>query len=130
MMRLTLSIGLGAALALGACSKDDKDPGPGAGKPPPAAETVGADGVRRVPVEAGMGGYKPDKITARPGESLVLVVTRTADGECLSQIKVADGPVLDLPMNTPVEIPVSAPDSGQVRFACGMDMATGVIAVN
>jgi Cu+-exporting ATPase len=118
-----LAVLLGAALALGACSKDDKKGADPAGE-------VGPDGVRRVKIEAGKGGYKPDKIKARPGEKLVLVFTRTAEGECLSQVKVADGPVTDLPMHKPVEIAVTAPDSGDLRFACGMDMATGVIAVN
>lgn len=121
-MKLTMF--LAVALAVAACSKDEP-----ASKGDPIGE-VGPDGVRRVKVEAGVGGYKPDKIPAKPGEQLVLVVTRTADGECLSQIKVADGPVVDLPMNKPVEFPVTAPASGQLKFACGMDMATGVVAVN
>jgi hypothetical protein len=33
-------------------------------------------------------------------------------------------------MNTPVEIAVTAPASGKLGFACGMDMATGVVSVN
>lgn len=117
-----IAVLIGVSLALGACEKSDSDSG--------AQGEVGPDGVRRIKVEAGKGGYKPDKIKARPGEKLVLVFTRTVDGECLSQVKVADGPVTDLPMNTPVEIAVTAPDSGKLAFACGMDMATGVIAVN
>ena len=119
-----ISIALAAALVAG-CEKGD--PAPSKGDP---IGKVGPDGIRRVSIEAGRGGYKPDRIPAKPGEQLVLVVTRTANGECLSQIKVADGPVLDLPMNQPVELAVTAPASGQLKFACGMDMATGVIAVN
>ena len=43
----------------------------------------------------------------------------------------ADGKAQDLPMNTPVEVEVTVPAAGgDVRFACGMDMYTGVIAVN
>ncbi len=119
----SIAILLCAALGLGACSKEDK-------KEQASQGEVGADGVRRVKVEAGVGGYKPDKIAAKPNEKLILVFTRTADGECLSQVKVAGGPVTDLPMNKPVEIAVTAPASGKLDFACGMDMATGVIAVN
>jgi len=121
-MRLIAVLMFGAAVALGACGKEESKPA--------AQGEVGADGVRRIPIEAGKGGYKPDQINAKPGEKLVLVFTRTAEGECLSQVKVADGEVKDLPMNTPVEIAVTAPDSGKLKFACGMDMATGVIAVN
>jgi plastocyanin domain-containing protein len=110
----------------------DKEP---AGKPPPVkapvtAGTTGADGIRRIAVEASRRGYQPGEIAAKPNEKLVLVVTRTVDGECLSQFKVADGPVIDLPMNTPVEIPVTMPASGKLTFACGMDMFTGTIAVS
>ncbi len=116
------------ALALGACDKGDKK---SAGKAPDPQGTVGADGVRRVAVQAGKGGYKPDKIPGKPGEKLILVFTRTAEGECLSQIKVGDGKVHDLPMNTPYEIEVTIPPAGgDVRFACGMDMYSGTIVVN
>lgn len=118
-----IAVLIGVGLALGACEKSPEQESGSQGK-------VGADGVRRVEIEAGVGGYKPDKITAKPGEKLVLVFTRTAEGECLSQVKVADGPVTDLPMNTPVELAITAPQSGKLGFACGMDMATGVVAVN
>lgn len=121
--RAVLPIMIAAALAAGC----EKSPPTSKGDP---VGTVGSDGSRRVSIEAGRGGYKPNAIPARPGEKLVLIVTRTADGECLSQFKVADGPVVDLPMNQPVEFAVTAPASGKLRFACGMDMATGVIAVN
>ncbi len=120
-----ISIALAAALA-GGCDKGDKTSS-NQGDP---IGTTGSDGIRRVSIEAGRGGYKPSTIPAKPGEKLVLVVTRTVDGECLSQIKVADGAVTELPMNQPVEIAVTAPASGKLKFACGMDMATGVIAVN
>jgi len=117
---------LGAALALAGCKKEE-------GAKPKTDEvvgTVGPDGVRRIPIEAGKSGYQPDRINAKPGEKLVLVFTRTVDSECLSQVKVAGGPATDLPMNTPVEFAVTAPQSGKLEFVCGMDMQTGVIAVN
>jgi plastocyanin domain-containing protein len=118
-----------AALCAAAC----KEEGKGAKGPSTAGQAageVGPDGVRRIAIEAGLGGYKPGRIDAKPGEKLVLVFTRTAEGECLSQVKVAGGEVQELPMNQPVEIAVTAPDTGDLRFACGMDMVTGVIAVN
>ncbi len=123
---IVLGAGLSAGLMLGACSKSESK----STKQVDTAGTVGADGVRRVAIEAGKGGYKPDKIPAKPGEQLILVFTRTATGECLSEIKVAGGEAKPLPMNTPVEVAVSIPEEGgDVRFACGMDMYTGVIAV-
>ena len=35
--------------------------------------------------------------------------------------------MVDLPMNTPVEVPVTVPQTGEVGFACGMDMFHGVV---
>jgi plastocyanin domain-containing protein len=126
-MRIAVAL-LSSLLLLGACEKSD---GGTKGKAPDPQGVVGKDGIRRVHVEAGRTGYKPDKIPAKPGETLILVVTQTAKGECFRQIKVGDGPLVDLKMNEPVEVSVTIPASGgDVRFACGMDMLTGVIAVN
>jgi plastocyanin domain-containing protein len=117
---MRIAVVVASLLALGACEKSkDKE------KP---KETV-KDGVRYIPVEAGSDGYDPRTIKAKPNEDLVLIFTRTAEGECTSQVKVADGPVIDLPMHEEVEVPVKAPASGKLAFACGMDMMTGVIAV-
>jgi plastocyanin domain-containing protein len=113
-----------ALLAVASCEKSK-----GHGKTQ-AQGTVGADGVRRIPIEAGQNGYDPDAIHAKAGEKLILVFRRTAAGECLSKVKVADGPLTELPMNKDVEIPVTAPASGELAFVCGMDgMQSGVIAV-
>lgn len=115
------------ALALVACSKK-ADNKPAA--PPPApvtAGTTGSDGLRHVAVEANKEGYTPDKIAGKPGEKLVLVFTRTADSECISQLKAPDGKLVDLPMNKPVEVAVTVPQTGEVGFACGMDMFHGVV---
>lgn len=86
-------------------------------------------GPRKIAVEANIKGYTPGRITAAPGEQLVLVVTRTLEGECLEQITVAGGAPIALPLNTAVEIPVTAPTSGELAFACGMDMFRGTILV-
>jgi len=123
MLRMSLVI----ALALVACKKETKlAPGP----TPVTAGTVGADGVRRVPVEANKEGYTPAQVGAKPGEKLVLVFTRTADSSCIAQLKTPDGKLIDLPMNTPVEVAVTVPASGEVGFACGMDMFHGKIVAD
>jgi plastocyanin domain-containing protein len=113
-------------LALAACSKDAKAPK----KAPPATITTGTvdtEGVRTIAIEAGKEGYVPDKIPGKPGEKLKLVFTRTVEGECLAELKTPEGKVLPLPMNAPVEVAVTVPQEGEVKFACGMDMFTGVI---
>ena len=115
------------ALALVACSKK-ADNKPAA--PPPApvtAGTTGSDGLRHVAVEANKEGYTPDKIAGKPGEKLVLVFTRTVDAECLSQVKTPDGKLVDLPLNKPVEVALTGPQSGELTFSCGMDMFHGTV---
>lgn len=115
-----------AVLALSGCDKKAASHKPA----PPAPPSISADGTRVIPINVNDAGYDPEKITAKPGEKLELVFTRKSKAECGAQVKVADGPVTDLPIDQPVKIAVTAPPSGEVRFACGMDMMTGVIVVN
>ena len=121
MLRLSLVL----ALALVGCKKEARvEPAQPA---PVTAGTVGADGIRRVAVDAGKQGYQPERIAGKPGEKLMLVFTRTVDADCLAQLKTPDGKLVDLPKGTPVEVAVTVPQSGELAFACGMDMFHGVI---
>ncbi len=123
-MRLTVILALGSffALATVGCKKDEKK-----AEPPPAVTQPAADGVRRISLEVNDKGYTPDRIPGKPGEKLVLVFTRTNDAECISNLKAPDGKLVPLPMNKPVEVPVTVPQTGEVGFACGMDMFHGVV---
>ncbi|HLL23562.1 MAG TPA: cupredoxin domain-containing protein [Kofleriaceae bacterium] len=124
MMRVAVVL----ALVFGAACKKSEE---AADKPKVVATTktgtVGADGVRTIPIEANADGYVPDRIPGKPGEKLKLKFTRTIDGECLAQLKTPEGKVVDLPKNTAVDIDVTVPAAGEVKFACGMDMFTGVV---
>lgn len=112
-------------LGLAACKSEAKpEPKP---KPTTASGTVGADGVRTIPIEASAKGYDPDRIPGTPGEKLKLVFTRTGGGECNAELKTPDGKRVALPMNTAVEVLVTVPRHGEVKFACGMDMMFGVV---
>lgn len=123
MTRLLLCL----ALLVPGCKKDEA----AAPAPAPAAPAVTKDGVRRIAVEANTKGYTPDKIAGKPGEKLMLVFTRTAESECISQVKVPKtAAAVDLPMGKPVEIAVTVPTTGEVTFTCGMDMFTGSIVAD
>ncbi len=136
MLRISRSVLLvlifSSTVAVTACKKDDA----GAKAKPAAvtagltAGTVGADGVRKVPVTADTSGYKPERIVGKPGEKLLLVFTRTADSTCIAQLVTPDKKTIDLPMNTPVEVAVTVPATGEVGFACGMDMFHGVVVAD
>jgi plastocyanin domain-containing protein len=126
-----MSVALAVVFAgsLVACKGDAKEPA----KPavaPVTAGTVGTDGVRRVPIEANIKGYQPDRIAGKPGEQLMLVFTRTVDASCLAQIKTPDGKLVELPKDKPVEVAVTVPKTGEVTFACGMDMFRGTIVAS
>ncbi|MBZ0235414.1 MAG: cupredoxin domain-containing protein [Deltaproteobacteria bacterium] len=120
-------LAIAVALALVGCEKKADKP---AAPPPPAAPTVAADGTRSIPINVNDEGFDPAKITAKPGEKLELVFTRRTKSACGAQVKVADGPVKELAIGEPVTIAITAPPSGQIAFACGMDMMTGVVVVN
>ncbi len=125
---LSLSVVLAAPVIATGCKKDAdstaKQAPPTAG---PSAGTVGSDGVRRIEVTATAEGYKPERIVGRPGEKLMLVFTRTVDSTCIAQLVTPDKQTVDLPMNQPVEVAVTVPQTGEVGFACGMDMFHGVV---
>jgi plastocyanin domain-containing protein len=123
MLRALLIV---AAITAG-CKKADKAKPAPAPAPAPAVATTGSDGLRHVAVEAGKDGYVPDKIAGKPGEKLVLTFTRTMDASCISQLKAPDGTMVDLPLNKPVDVAVTVPQTGEVGFACGMDMFHGTV---
>ena len=125
-----LALSLVVLVAVGCEKKPEKKATPAEKSAPVTAGNVGSDGVRKVNVEASREGYTPDRIAGKPGEKLVLVFKRTIEGECLSQVKVGTGPVIELPMNTPVDVPVTVPQSGELAFACGMDMFKGTIVAD
>ena len=113
-------------VALTACDKGKKQAPAPKQEAPVTAGTV-ADGVRRIDVKASQAGYEPERIAGKPGEKLMLVFTRTVEGECLSQLKTPEGKLVELPMNKPVEVAVTVPQQGELTFACGMDMFRGTI---
>jgi hypothetical protein len=134
----TLVLVLVPALGASACSKSKKEDGApaAASGTPAAAATAGAagapaaDGVRKVPIEVVKDGYSPDRIPGKPGEKLNLVFTRKVDGHCYEELKTPDGKLVALPRDKAVEIPVTVPQDGEVKFACGMGMLEGVIVAD
>ena len=124
MSRLVV-VALGLALAAG-CSKKASEP---AKKEAASVTTgtVGTDGVRTIPVAVNDKGYTPETIPGKPNEKLKLVFTRTIESECLAELKTPEGKVVPLPLNKAVEIAVTVPATGELAFACGMDMFHGKI---
>jgi len=121
---------LAMSLSLGCSKKDDNKGHARAGANATAKVTPNPDKKGpKIPINVTRKGYEPNRIDAKAGDA-VLVFTRTEDVACGKYVKVAGlkGKV-ELPLNKPVEIGVHLPKSGEVRFACGMDMLTGVVAI-
>src|SRR6185437_11374993 len=118
----TLLAALAVAVATASCSKPGDAQPAGSSNAKPAPVTTGAEG-RRVDITAGPEGYVPASVDAKAGESLVLRFTRTTKSDCLSRVVFPELKITkDLPLNTPVEIPVKADKPGKIAFQCGMAM--------
>lgn len=87
----------------------------------------------RIEVEVTKRGFNPDSIKVPANKPVTLVFTRTTDQTCAKSVvlKLADGKKIEreLPLDKPVEIAMTFPKAGTLDYACGMDMAKGVIVV-
>jgi len=96
---------------------------------PPAEKSATA--AREIAIEVKQDGYHPAEVKAQPGEEVVLVFTRTSESRCAEKLVVPAADVeRDLPLNEPVRVELTAPASGQLAFACGMDMLQGALVVH
>ena len=87
--------------------------------------------TKKVSVEVGAAGYKPDTVMAKAGEPVTIVFTRVTDEGCGQKILIpSEGIEKDLPLNTPVEITFTPKESGNLGFSCGMKMMKGTIMVH
>lgn len=75
-------------------------------------------------------GFEPNQINVKPGEPVTLKVTRKTDSTCATAIQIpAKNIKKDLPLNKVVSIDLGKLEKGEIRFACGMDMVSGIILV-
>jgi plastocyanin len=131
--------------SLGACGAGKDQIGPGADPakvaPAPAAPASPAPAAAATPTPAGGAieiavtteGFQPDKIAVKKGERVTFAFTRKTDETCAKQVVIQVSPTekieKQLPLNERVEVTTTFPNSGDVKYACGMDMITGVISV-
>ncbi len=116
----SMTLLLMAALAAG-CEKNR--PADGREHSHGSASAVGD----RVAVTVNAQGYQPASVTVHAGRPVTLVFTRTTDDGCGAQLVF---PTLnirrDLPLNQPVEVPLT-PAAGTIPFTCGMNMMRGSV---
>jgi plastocyanin domain-containing protein len=120
------SIAVLAALPASASAQHDH----GTGHQPPAAAPVAQQAGKAIEIQVTGEGFVPASIRVRKGQKVRLVVTRTTDRTCATEIVIRDqGINRKLPLNQPVTVEFTPVKSGQIRYACGMDMVSGVIVV-
>lgn len=122
---------IAAALWLAVGCKKEAPPPPAPPPPPPAQPAPAAD-TGRVNVLVTEAGFVPDKIPAKAGKPLTLVITRKTNKTCATEILFAgqEGKT-DLPLDKAVEVTYTPKASGEVKFGCGMGMMiSGVLNVS
>jgi plastocyanin domain-containing protein len=122
------SVFASALLFACACQPSDGAPAPAASGS--AAAPAVDPNARVVAVTANEKGFTPSTISAKKGESLILRFTRTHQSECIKAIEFPSLKVKkDLPMNTPVDVPIKAEGPGEIKFQCWMAMLFGKVVV-
>ena len=85
---------------------------------------------RQVEISVTSKGFEPARIPVKRGEPLQLVVTRKTDRTCATSIVIPDAKLkAALPLNEAVTLNLTPSRSGELKYACGMDMLSGVIVV-
>lgn len=75
-------------------------------------------------------GFEPDRIEVAPGQQVLLRITRKVQETCADAVDVQGDPVRHmLPVGKAVDVKLTAPQSGEIAFACPMKMVHGAIVV-
>lgn len=94
-----------------------------AAAPAPARE-------QRVNLTVTKKGFEPASVRVQAGRPVRLVVTRTAERTCATEIVLKDyGIKQALPLNKAVEVRFTPKKAGSIRYACAMDMIAGNLVV-
>jgi plastocyanin domain-containing protein len=125
-MRLALFLVPAVALALA------PRPSAAADKPAKAAKPAAAQAkpARIIEMAVTQDGFVPAEVKVKKGEPVQLVITRKTDKTCATEIVIKDyGIDMKLPLDQAVTVAFTPRKAGNVRYACGMDMISGVLVV-
>jgi plastocyanin domain-containing protein len=130
-------VAIGAAIALAsaaALAQHDHGSTQHGAQPSSAAQGIAEgtvkNGVRVVEMAVTDDGFEPSKVKANKGEKVRLVVTRKTERTCAKEIVIKDAGINQpLPLNKAVTVEFTPKKSGEIRYACGMDMISGIVFV-
>jgi len=127
-MRTPHSSVLAAALCLAACRPESATSAAAASPTAAAATTAAGLPIKELAVTEK--GYEPARIEVEGGKPMVLRITRKTTDQCGESVIIAGDPVSHLlPLNRPVDLPITPPKTGELTFACGMGMMHGALVV-
>ena len=96
----------------------------------PAGAAPAAKREQRIVITVTDNGFEPASVHLKAGRPVRLVVTRTVERTCVTDIVVAAyGIKKPLPLNKPVEVRFTPRKLGTIRYACAMDMIAGSLIV-
>lgn len=126
LLALTLAA---AVLSTQGCSKDPKPAEPSAAAPAQPAAKPGEP--RTIALSVTEKGYEPSPLTLKQGEPVKLVLTRTTDNTCATDIVLEEYNInTPLPLNKPVEVTFTPNKTGKLVYGCAMGkMISGVFMV-
>ena len=75
--------------------------------------------------------FDPSRLTLRVGVPARVTFTRTSEKTCATSVVFASLNIRrDLPLNQPVTIEFTPSRTGEIAFACGMNMLRGTLVIN
>ena len=101
------------------------------GAPSSSSSEGGSEAPQTAKVAVNEKGYEPAKVTLRAGTPARITFVRTTDKTCGTEVAF---PSLNikraLPLNEPVVIEFTPAKTGEIAFACGMNMLHGTLVVH
>ena len=109
------------------CTQDSKPAAPSAQVAPAARSGE----PRTIALSITEKGYEPSPLTLKQGEPVKLMLTRTTDHTCATEIVLDEyGINTKLPLNQPVEVSFTPTKTGKLVYGCAMGkMISGVFMV-
>lgn len=128
LLALTLAA---AVLSTQGCAKDSKPAEAPKPAPEAAAQPAKPAEPRTIALTVTEKGYEPSPVTLKQGEPVKLVLTRTTDHTCATEIVLEEHNInAKLPLNQPVEVTFTPNKTGQLVYGCAMGkMISGVFMV-
>jgi len=91
---------------------------------------AGGGGPERIEIRVTEKGFEPALVTVPAGKPVTLVVTRRTERTCATEFVMPAHRIRrELPLDQPVEITFTPASPGDLRYACGMDMVSGIVRV-